>query len=328
MSNVHRSKRVAFLLFAVLLFTTGITGAAAGAQGTSRAADDGARVLREYRKDANTMDVTMRSPAVGQDVTMRLFLPKGWSPNSARKWPVLYLMPGCCEQFDYRSWSVLGKADRFLKGKNYIVAMPTEGPNGNYTDWWNYGRYGPPNWEKFHLDEMRQLLERNYHAGNKRSIAGLSAGAYGAMEYASRRPGMFEAAAAFSGILNTRGITGNTALMFGHIRNEQPLFAMWGDPLLHAKNWREHNPYDNAEKLRGTRLFVSAGNGTAGPLDNEYNRFAGLLEAPTLPNSMAFTTKLKMLDIPVTTDYYNGTHSWPYWERELQRALPLLTKGW
>ena len=41
--------------------------------------------------------------------------------------------------------------------------------------------------------------------------------------------------------------------------------------------------------------------------------------------NIALLARLKQLRIPVTTDFYGpGTHTWPYWERELHRSLPLL----
>ncbi|WP_031466970.1 alpha/beta hydrolase [Sciscionella sediminilitoris] len=328
MRTGNKTVRAAFSLLAAVLLTlsgTGITGAAP----TQRQADDGARVYQEQWIGPRELDVRMHSPALGKNASMRLLLPPGWSKNSPRNWPVVYLLAGCCEPVhDYRSWTDFTDIEQFAKDKNVIIAMPSGGINGNYSDWWNFGRYGPPNWEKFHLDEMRQILERDYRAGTKRAIAGLSAGAYGAMEYASRRPGMFGAAASFSGILNTRAPTGQVSVLFGTLRNDQVPFALWGNPVTQSDTWRAHNPFDNADKLRGTRLFVSAGNGVSTDLDPpNQTPAANLLEPPTLANSLGFVAKLKLLGIPVTTDFYGaGTHAWPYWFRELQRAWPLLTR--
>jgi S-formylglutathione hydrolase FrmB len=44
-----------------------------------------------------------------------------------------------------------------------------------------------------------------------------------------------------------------------------------------------------------------------------------------LGQSIALLARLRELRIPVTTDFYGpGTHTWPYWERELHRSLPML----
>lgn len=44
-----------------------------------------------------------------------------------------------------------------------------------------------------------------------------------------------------------------------------------------------------------------------------------------LRQSRAFVRCLRAEGIPVRVDFYRrGTHDWPYWERELRRALPTL----
>jgi len=44
-----------------------------------------------------------------------------------------------------------------------------------------------------------------------------------------------------------------------------------------------------------------------------------------LRESRAFVARLHELRIPVRADFYGaGIHDWPYWQRELRRALPLL----
>ena len=68
--------------------------------------------------------------------------------------------------------------------------MPEAGQVGFYSDW-RARSGGPSRWETFHLTELRQLLERDWRAGNRRVVAGLSMGGLGAMAYAARHPGMF-----------------------------------------------------------------------------------------------------------------------------------------
>jgi diacylglycerol O-acyltransferase / trehalose O-mycolyltransferase / mycolyltransferase Ag85 len=63
----------------------------------------------------------------------------------------------------------------------------------------------------------------------------------------------------------------------------------WGNRTQQAKVWRQHNPTDRAADLRGISLFVSYGNGDPGPLDVAGTATSGV---------------------------------WPYWQRELHRALP------
>jgi len=81
-----------------------------------------------------------------------------------------------------------------------------------------------------------------------------------------------------------------------------------------------------AEALRGTTLYISYGAGGQGPLDPDPVGDDG--EAFRSISNKAFVSRLKDLGIPATVDTYGpGTHTWPYFERALHRALPLLLKA-
>jgi S-formylglutathione hydrolase FrmB len=55
---------------------------------------------------------------------------------------------------------------------------------------------------------------------------------------------------------------------------------------------------------------------------------AGSGEASCASASAAFVQALGALKIPVTVyTYGNGTHSVPYWQRDLERPLPLILKA-
>jgi S-formylglutathione hydrolase FrmB len=237
---------------------------------------------------------------------------------------VVYLLQGCCDSGGYISWTRSTDVQQLTAHSDVLVVMPDGGAVGFYSDW----LHGPA-WETFHLVELRQLLERGYHAGEQRAVAGLSMGGLGAMAYAARHPGMFRAAAAFSGVLHTRtsygaGPRGITRLIEGN--GEDPL-GLWGDPDQQAKVWAAHNPYDLVPRLRGTALFVSAGTGHPGPLDPK-GISADSLEQFVHAQTVAFVDRLRATHIPATVDLYGpGTHTWPYWQRELHRSWPLLTRA-
>jgi diacylglycerol O-acyltransferase/trehalose O-mycolyltransferase len=267
------------------------------------------------------VDLTVRSPALGRTAKVRLLTPTGWaSRRSGRRWPVLYLLHGCCDTYD--SWTRETRIESMRPLRHVLVVMPEGGDVGFYSDWLNGGRGGPPAWETFHLVELRQLLERRYGAGTPRAVAGLSMGGLGAMSYAARHRGMFSAAASFSGLLHPLE---DTRLLLGlfSMHTGDPL-AIWGDPDAQRKTWAAHDPTALASRLRGTRLFVSSGDGRPGPLDRGRRRRDDV-EATVHRESRAFGARLRRLGIAAKTDFYGGgTHDWPYWERELQRSLPLL----
>jgi diacylglycerol O-acyltransferase/trehalose O-mycolyltransferase len=96
-----------------------------------------------------------------------------------------------------------------------------------------------------------------------------------------------------------------------------------GRPGAQRQLWEAHDPYHLAERLRQVPLFVSVGDGTAGPFDPPGTQDD--LEAALSQQNQALAGRLKQLGAEVRTDFYGpGTHSWPYWQRELHRSLPML----
>ncbi|WP_460326307.1 alpha/beta hydrolase [Actinopolyspora lacussalsi] len=288
-------------------------------------ADNGARVVSRNWVGQRALDLGIRSPSLADVGMVRVLLPPGWRAQPSKEWPVLYLLHGCCEPADYRSWTEFTDVRRFVADKPVMVVMPSDGSAGMYSQWRNFGMATVPDWETFHLTEVRQILERNYNAGTRRAVAGVSIGGFGAMHYAFRRPDMFRAAASYSGMLHTTGpfvpeIVKGILIREGYYDWR----ALWGDDRANRELWRAHNPYNNVGALRGTDLYVSGGNGIGGPLDPKPKFDA--LEPAALYTSKLFVRELRTNGISVTTDFYGrGTHSWPYWERALHRSWPMLT---
>jgi diacylglycerol O-acyltransferase / trehalose O-mycolyltransferase len=282
-------------------------------------ADDGAFVATETQLDPRTVDLQIESPAVGDSVPVRMLLPPGWSAHATRTWPVLYLLQGAHD--DYTSWTRETTIESFTADKDVIVVMPSAGPTGFPTRWWNGGK-GAPDYEYFESTELMQLLERGYRASTVRAVAGVSTGGYGAMAMAAHHPGSFTAAAAYSGILDTT-YHGIPSVVQGIVSREklQP-DSLWGDPTSQAQVWTAENPYALATELRFTSLFVSAGSGVGEPADNQVG---ATLESAVWPQAQAFADRLKVLGIPVQTDFYpGGVHDWDSWRREFVTSWPLL----
>ena len=278
-------------------------------------ADDGARIVAVEEVDTRTRDLTIESPSVGT-VKVRLLLPAAFETQPETRWPVLYLLQGCCDTYD--SWTRETDVEELTADTDLLVVMPAatragDGGFGWYTDWYNGGEGGQPAWETFHLTELRQLLERNWQAGDQRVIAGLSMGGHGAMTYAARHPDMFKAAASFSGVLN--------ALAF----DADP--RVWGSKTEQADLWAAHDAVSLASALEGLPLYVSYGTGEYGPLDEDEDQDAADTEAWLFPQNEAFVARLEELAIPVTVNVGAGTHTWPYWERGLHEAMPMLLEA-
>ncbi|NUU20239.1 MAG: esterase family protein [Streptomycetaceae bacterium] len=316
----------------------------APAPGAGRGRPDRLRVVAEKR-EGRVLDVTVSSPAIGQEAVIRLLLPNGWSKQSHRRWPVLWMMHGATG--DHTMWTDHTDLAAVTADRDVLVVVPDGGPCSYYSNWWNYGAYGPPAWQTFHLDEVRTLLERDYGAGPRRAIAGLSMGGLGAMKYAAARPGMFRAAASYSGVLNPsspRVVVGGrygdadfAASVAVFIKNYglDPV-AMWGDREEQAAVWAANNPTDLVWWLRGMPLYVSGGDGNPGPLDPPpSSRLRSSREVPPCtqfdpneamfgPMSNDFVAAGRKVGLRLTASLGAGTHTMPYWQHHLHESFPML----
>jgi diacylglycerol O-acyltransferase / trehalose O-mycolyltransferase / mycolyltransferase Ag85 len=278
-----------------------------GGQAAPRPARSGAGVVSERQVAPRLLDLHVRSPALGRVVTVRLLTPDGWRPGAGRRWPVLFLLHGCCD--DYRSWSRSTDIAAVARLRRVLVVMPDGGDVGFYSDWHGGAR---TRWETFHTCELPALLAARYGAGPERAIAGLSMGGLGAMDYAARHPGLFRAAASFSGVLHPRADADRWTGLFSQYAESTDV---WGDPVTDRAVWNAHDPTSLARRLRGVKLFVGSGDGRDG---DGTERVVGR-------ESRSFVARLRALRIGVRADLYRGGHhDWPYWQRELHRALPTL----
>jgi diacylglycerol O-acyltransferase / trehalose O-mycolyltransferase len=280
-----------------------------------------ARVIARQQLDARLWDITLDSPAVGGPVPVRLLLPARYAAAPTQRWPVLYLLHGCCDS--YLSWTRSTDVEELTASSDVVVVMPDGGRVGFYSDW----RSGP-GWETFHTVELPQLLAQEFRADGRQAVAGVSMGGLGALDYAAHQPGRYAVAVSISGVVHTRLSPEVSQNYLGLIRSEgADPEALWGDPAGDAATWARHNPFDLVEGLRGVRLFVAAGDGSPGPLDPPGTP-ANEIEASIGAQNRAFAEQLRARGVDAQLDLYGpGTHNWVYWQRELHHAWPLITAG-
>jgi S-formylglutathione hydrolase FrmB len=299
---------------------------AAAARAAAPAVGDGQglHVVAAAQLDPRLVDVTVSTPALAKPVHVRILVPAGYAAQTTRRYPVLYLLHGALD--DYRSWSDKGAAEQITAGAPLIVVMPEGGNGGWYTNWFNGAAGGPPEWERFHIDQLIPWLDAHYRTiatRTGRAVAGLSMGGFGAMSYAARHPGLFVFAGSYSGAVDIV----NNAPVAAVIGFEAPADGgkpgdQFGDRVVNESVWRAHNPWDQAARLRGLVLTVHTGNGQPGPYDDR-GRPLDLIEQQVREMSLSFHRRLVALGIPHRwDDYGGGTHSWPYWQRDLREDLP------
>lgn len=155
------------------------------------------------------------------------------------------------------------------------------------------------------------------------------------MSYAARHPDLFGVALSYSGAVDTAFdavahagfVPIFTAIETG--LDHVPPGSIFGSPVTDEINWAAHDPTTLAGNLRWTKLTLFTGNGTPGPLDPTLGvgtAGASSIEAGVHLMTTLFHQRLKQLRIPsLTDDYGPGTHSWPYWARDLRESIGPVT---
>jgi S-formylglutathione hydrolase FrmB len=309
------------LLLLTALFGTATAAAGDGGEQASRAADTGAWITDVREIDDRTLDLTVRSRALARSVPVRVILPRSWRSERKRTFPVLYMLHGGRD--DYTSWTRETDVEALAEPSEVLVVMPDGGQYGYYSDWFA----GSPRWETFHTVELVRLMERRFRASSSRAAIGLSMGGFGALNYAAHHPGMFRYVASLSSYVDLDDPWVRFLLAVGSTVEGTRLHDVWGDPEQDDGYWRAHNPFAMPDAFRGTKVHLSSGNGWPGPLDEGRELpeiLVGALGEVALTASLdKFAASLRSAGVDVTTHLYEpGTHSWPYWDRELHFIWP------
>lgn len=205
-----------------------------------------------------------------------------------------------------------------------IVVLPEGGVVGYYTDWAHPAKDGiRPEWERFHLEEIRQHVLAGFRTTPRAVIGGLSMGGYGALAYAAKHPARFSAVASLSGLPHTtlRGVPAFLAFVLR--RQHEPMHGPWGSPRGDRSRWLDNDVHHLADRLDGLAVYLAAGDGKPADGDTTYP-FAGAVERLCARSTWSFAARLDELGIPYTASRYAGTHDWPYWRREFRRVWPFL----
>lgn len=281
----------------------------------------GLHVVSYTQRDARLLEFAVSTPALPASTSVRVLLPTSYDASPTTRYPVVYLLHG--GYASYTSWTTVGNAVSASAGRNVIIVMP-DAKNSWYSDFYNDGAYGQPQYERYHISQLIPFVDANYRTVTSRSgrfIAGLSMGGFGAMSYAARHPDLFSAAGSFSGAVDTNypaciPVVENSGSSMGYARG-----AIWGLRTGNEARWQQHNPYDQASHLSGLRLSIYSGDGNPGPLDPSGMPF-DQGEADVHAMSMNLHTRLTQLGIGHTWVSYAGTHTHPYFNRDFAQWLP------
>jgi S-formylglutathione hydrolase FrmB len=294
---------------------------------------DGLHIVSQTALDPRLRALTVSTAALPGPANVRILLPAGYAAHPHKRYPVLYLLHGTSG--GAADWTTMGGAEQTTAGLPLIVVMPDIALHDNGGGWCtnsvNNGAFGPPEWETFHIDQLIPWIDHNLRtiaSRSGRAIAGLSQGGFCSMSYAARHPDLFETALSFSGAPDIAADGEAEALARPIILATEVGLdgvapnSFFGDPSTDEINWAAHDPATLAGNLRGMNLSLYTGNGKAGPFDAHTNAGAQVIEGGVHTLTQLFHARLQGLGIPsLYDDYGPGTHSWPYWARDLRWSI-------
>jgi S-formylglutathione hydrolase FrmB len=293
-------------------------------------------VLSVKQLDQRLFALTVRTASVPATLNIRVLLPTGYASDPTRHYPVLYLFHGTSGTAS--DWTTTGNAESVTAGRPLIVVMPDIAINDGGGGWCTNWPDGAQSWDTFHIHQLIPWVQANLRtlkSRGERAIAGLSQGGFCSLSYAARYPQLFGEVLSFSGapdiaydpvaMLGAEAIINATEVGLDGVAPD----TFFGSPFTDYLNWAEHDPATLADNLRHTKMYIYSGNGLPGPFDT--NPIAGLggsaIEALVGEDNAYFHQRLQSLGIaPAVYDAYGpGTHSWPYWNRDLSWAIgPLM----
>jgi S-formylglutathione hydrolase FrmB len=278
------------------------------------------QLVGSHRLDARLRELTMRTPAIANQVKVRVLVPAGYA-TSHRRYPVLYLLHG--SSGDAAQWTTTQRAEPYTARLPLIVVMPDGGIGGEYTNWDNGGAGGPPQWETFHVDQLVPWIDAHFRtiaSRRARALAGLSMGGLGTMEYAARFPDMFAVAASLSGAVSLVSPVGQAGVGFNEALEGVAPGTIYGPLATEEIKLRSHSPPDLAINLGNTRLLMYAHSGLPG---GPFGGGPDPIEMAVHEMGQELDAALRALGIPhLWDDLGAGAHSAPYFDEELALALP------
>ncbi|MDQ1610564.1 MAG: putative tributyrin esterase [Pyrinomonadaceae bacterium] len=260
---------------------------------------------------ARVESVKFESKLVGKPLPYHVVLPPLYDAPESRavRYPVIYLLHGLGGGAG--DWvSERAHLATHAAGYRFIIVTP-EGRDGWYTD---SATIATDKFETYILAELIPDVERRYRAlpaREARAVAGLSMGGYGALKFGVKHPQTFALAASLSGA-------------FG------------------AASWDADNPNTLAFIKPSISRTYGAMNNSTRAANDLFKLFTDLPPErfPTLPffyfdcgtedflinYNRALSELLLKRKIPHEYRQLPGTHSWPYWDAQVQEVLKLAAR--
>lgn len=251
---------------------------------------------------------SMPSKILNQEREYAVYLPKSYSTNHGKKYPVLYLLHG--GHGSHTDWPEKGRlvdvANPLIDSDDateMIIICPEAGKT-----FMNY--FNNPDWryEDYFFQELIPFVEANYRViADKahRAVAGLSMGGGGTVIYAAHHPELFCAAYSMSGYL---------------YRHDNLSWINFNDPeqkkvhqLVEDNNcvkFVKNADKNKIDAMKSVKWFIDCG-------DDDF----------TFKANTEFVLALSEAGIPYQFRVRDGGHTWEYWHTALYTALPFVSNN-
>jgi S-formylglutathione hydrolase FrmB len=284
-----------------------------------------ARIVAEWSMPDRGVQLTIATSAFTAPTHVQVFLPAGYDADTKRRWPVTYYLHGAQgDSTRFHAWY-----GDLIRDVPSIFVAPEGGTLGFYSDWYNGGAGGPPEYETYDIDQLIPLIDARFRtiAGRAgRAVIGESMGGYGVMTYAARHPDAFTTAVSLSGAVDSNFAPAQAVISAGPpVMGGQP-DAIYGPRATQEIRWHGHNPTDLADNLRDVDLQVRTAEGYPDPsieTPGDGTATDCTLERGIFEMTTALHDRLVALGVPhLWKDYGAGCHTIPNFRREFRDALP------
>lgn len=310
MSSIKTS--AAFLLIVFVLCSL------AGAQETSTVTEptgifkvyDGGGLRRGELTFASQTagDQSLDSKLMARKMPYNVIVPAKYDAkeNATVKYPVIYLLHGLTGKYD--NWPTRTKLQEYAKSVDAII-VSVEGANGWYTDSFTDVN---DKYESYIIQELVPEVEKKFRADSrreKRAIAGLSMGGYGALKFGIKYPQMFVLAGSFSGALGAATYP-DLGRSDASLNSLKTVFGPADSDLRKANDIFSLIRQATPEQIKALPfLYVDCGT-----------------EDFLFSNNQEFMNLLVQKKVVHEFRQLPGAHTWPYWDKQIQEFLRLAAR--
>jgi Predicted esterase len=259
------------------------------------------------KESAKVETFQLESRLMSRQMPYRVVLPKDYKKKREKRYAVVYLLHGLAGHFD--NWTDKTKLAAYSLDYDFIIVTP-EGGDGWYTD-----SATVPNdrYESYIVEELIPEIDkkfRTFAVREKRVIAGLSMGGYGALKFGLKYPEKFVLAGSFSGALSAASVTDKNSTSW-IVKSVMSVFGGEESETRKANDIFGIVREIPAEKIKDLPFFY---------LD------CGTEDASWIQNNRDFAQILAERKIPHEYRQLPGAHNWIYWDEQVQEFLRLSQK--